>query len=66
MQIISTPHITHGHVVPVFPVSPAKGLFASPTWASSRSPVEIDDAFEVVVYNSLTVDPMGDFFRPAK
>lgn len=56
-KIINTPHITHGHVVSISPVSPAKGLFASPFWKSSRSPLDDEDSFEAVVYNSLTVDP---------
>nr|XP_019013933.1 para-aminobenzoate synthetase [Kwoniella pini CBS 10737]OCF52714.1 para-aminobenzoate synthetase [Kwoniella pini CBS 10737] len=52
-KIINTPKITHGHVVPISPVSPKIGLFDSPFWHSSG----IENEFEVVVYNSLTVDP---------
>ncbi|WVF66767.1 hypothetical protein IAT40_001509 [Kwoniella sp. CBS 6097] len=54
-KIINTPSITHGHVVPISPVSPAKGLFASPFW--QRDGEDEPDDFEVVVYNSLTADP---------
>ncbi|RSH84052.1 Protein phosphatase PP2A regulatory subunit B [Saitozyma podzolica] len=53
-KIINTPQITHGHVVPVLPVHPALGLFASPAWKDGFTATE---PFEVVVYNSLTVDP---------
>nr|XP_019048087.1 para-aminobenzoate synthetase [Kwoniella bestiolae CBS 10118]OCF27017.1 para-aminobenzoate synthetase [Kwoniella bestiolae CBS 10118] len=52
-KIINTPRITHGHVVSVSPVIPFKGLFDSPLWQTSGT----QDEFEVVVYNSLTVDP---------
>ncbi|WVR03036.1 hypothetical protein IAU60_000025 [Kwoniella sp. DSM 27419] len=53
-KIINTPSITHGHVVPISPVQPAKGLFASPFWR--RACEKEGEEFEVVVYNSLTVD----------
>jgi len=36
-QIINTPHITHGHVVHIVPVSPSKGLFASPNKLASTT-----------------------------
>ncbi|WVQ64203.1 uncharacterized protein L199_002365 [Kwoniella botswanensis] len=52
-KIINTPRITHGHVVSVSPVIPSKGLFDSPFWQLSGK----ENDFEVVVYNSLTVDP---------
>lgn len=48
-QIMKTPKITHGHVVRVVPVTPPKGLFASPVMGSKP--------FEAVVYNSLCIDP---------
>lgn len=51
-QIINTPQITHGHVIPVRPVSPF-GLF------------DLEEEFEVVVYNSLTVDPARKSFYTA-
>ncbi|EKC99887.1 4-amino-4-deoxychorismate synthase [Trichosporon asahii var. asahii CBS 8904] len=44
-----TPKITHGHVVRVVPVTPPKGLFASPVMGSKP--------FEAVVYNSLCINP---------
>ncbi|KAK8844826.1 hypothetical protein IAR55_006676 [Kwoniella newhampshirensis] len=53
-KIVDTPQITHGHVVPVAPVQPSKGLFASSFWHKSS---EESDQFDAVVYNSLTVDP---------
>ncbi|WRT63115.1 uncharacterized protein IL334_000018 [Kwoniella shivajii] len=53
-KILNTPRITHGHVVPIVPVFPPIGLFDSPFWASAGE----KDVFEVVVYNSLTVDPV--------
>lgn len=46
---MKTPKITHGHEVRVVPVTPAKGLFASPAMGS--------DPFSAVVYNSLCIDP---------
>lgn len=46
---MKTPKITHGHVVRVVPVTPPKGLFASPVMGS--------EPFEAVVYNSLCIDP---------
>lgn len=46
---MKTPKITHGHVVRVAPVQPAKGLFASPIMGSNP--------FDAVVYNSLCIDP---------
>lgn len=55
-QIINTPRITHGHVIPVAPVEPAVGLFASPEWQDGGA----DKQFDVVVYNSLTVDPISE------
>ncbi|OCF44981.1 para-aminobenzoate synthetase [Kwoniella heveanensis CBS 569] len=55
-KIINTPSITHGHVVPISPVSPTKGLFASPYWQTDGES-EKEQVFEVVVYNSLTADP---------
>ncbi|WVQ82863.1 hypothetical protein IAT38_004998 [Cryptococcus sp. DSM 104549] len=51
-KIINTPKITHGHVVKIAPTKPAIGLFASPFWDSLAS-----EQFEVVVYNSLAVEP---------
>ncbi|WVQ94380.1 hypothetical protein IAU59_001459 [Kwoniella sp. CBS 9459] len=54
-KIINTPSITHGHVVPISLVSPARGLFASPFWQNAGESKQED--FEVVVYNSLTADP---------
>ncbi|WVQ72189.1 hypothetical protein IAR50_001735 [Cryptococcus sp. DSM 104548] len=53
-KITNTPKITHGHVVPIVPVQPALGLFASPLWALVEQQA---DKFDVVVYNSLAVDP---------
>lgn len=58
-QIINTPRITHGHVVSITPVQPPSGLFASPVWQDATAGKE----FEVVVYNSLTVDPESGFGR---
>ncbi|WWC57490.1 uncharacterized protein I303_100022 [Kwoniella dejecticola CBS 10117] len=52
-QIINTPAITHGHVVLIKPAEPKIGLFDSPFWQTSGN----QDEFEVVVYNSLTIDP---------
>ncbi|OWZ59874.1 para-aminobenzoate synthetase [Cryptococcus neoformans c45] len=52
-KIINTPKITHGHVIPVAPVQPPIGLFASPLWKAGG-----ETQFDVVVYNSLTIDPM--------
>ena len=60
VQIINTPRITHGHVIPVIPVSPPKGLFASSGWSSTPPLDEENDTFEAVVYNSLTVDPTSE------
>ena len=51
-KIINTPRITHGHVVPIAPVKPAKGLFATKVWEAAG----IQEKFDVVVYNSLIVD----------
>lgn len=45
------PKITHGHVVPIAPIA-GKGLFGAPAWIEAG-----EQEFEVVVYNSLTVDP---------
>ncbi|ODN73682.1 hypothetical protein L202_07228 [Cryptococcus amylolentus CBS 6039] len=53
-KIINTPKITHGHVIPIAPVQPPLGLFASPLWAPAE---QQKDSFDVVVYNSLAVDP---------
>ncbi|TYJ53798.1 hypothetical protein B9479_005558 [Cryptococcus floricola] len=53
-KIINTPKITHGHVIPIAPVQPPLGLFASPLWARAE---QQKDTFDVVVYNSLAVDP---------
>ncbi|ODN86825.1 para-aminobenzoate synthetase [Cryptococcus wingfieldii CBS 7118] len=53
-KIINTPKITHGHVIPIAPVQPPLGLFASPLWAPAE---QQKDTFDVVVYNSLAVDP---------
>ncbi|KIR30944.1 para-aminobenzoate synthetase [Cryptococcus deuterogattii LA55] len=52
-KIINTPKITHGHVIPVAPVQPPIGLFASPLFEADGK-----TQFDVVVYNSLTVDPI--------
>ncbi|KAL0253800.1 hypothetical protein I308_101177 [Cryptococcus tetragattii IND107] len=52
-KIINTPKITHGHVIPVAPVQPPIGLFASPLFDADGK-----TQFDVVVYNSLTVDPI--------
>ncbi|WWC90289.1 uncharacterized protein L201_005222 [Kwoniella dendrophila CBS 6074] len=52
-KIINIPKITHGHVVSIAPITRANGLFGSPFWQSSGR----EDKFQVVVYNSLTVDP---------
>ncbi|KAK4686034.1 para-aminobenzoate synthetase, partial [Tremellales sp. Uapishka_1] len=52
-KIINTPRITHGHVIPVRPTQPLSGVFASKIWKSQSA----EKTFEVVVYNSLTVDP---------
>jgi hypothetical protein len=41
----------------VLPVHPALGLFASPAWKDGFTETE---PFEVVVYNSLTVDPTSE------
>lgn len=49
------PKITHGHVVPVLPLA-GKGLFGASAWTEGAGLKE-DGTFEVVVYNSLTVDP---------
>ncbi|WWD22621.1 hypothetical protein CI109_107114 [Kwoniella shandongensis] len=54
-KIINTPQITHGHVVPIAPVRPTKKLFSSSAWLDS--PAGKEEQFDVVVYNSLTVDP---------
>lgn len=54
-QIVNAPSITHGHIVPVIPVFPAKGLFADKVWKDISQ--QDGEQFEVVVYNSLTVDP---------
>ena len=51
-QIVNMPKITHGHVIRIAPVA-GSGLFGSPAWQEAQS----EDEFEVVVYNSLTVDP---------
>ncbi|WVO15148.1 hypothetical protein L204_102792 [Cryptococcus depauperatus] len=50
-KIMNTPTITHGHVIPIEPTIPHKGLFASRFWKVANKQVD------VVVYNSLTVDP---------
>ncbi|WVQ87592.1 hypothetical protein IAS59_001318 [Cryptococcus gattii] len=52
-KIINTPKITHGHVIPVAPVQPPTGLFTSPLFDADGK-----TQFDVVVYNSLTVDPI--------
>lgn len=64
MQITNTPRITHGHVVPVRPVQPRRGLFDHPAWdeslsasPSSRPAPNEGPTFDVTVYNSLTVNP---------
>jgi len=51
---MNIPSITHGHVVPIAPVRPAVGLFASPVW---KQAIGEQSQFDVVVYNSLTLDP---------
>ena len=38
------------------PVQPPLGLFASPIWQVGQDQTE----FNVVVYNSLTIDPQGE------
>lgn len=63
-QIANTPRITHGHVIPIIPVSPARGLFASPAWTTCRLVAEGEYALDAVVYNSLTVDPSSDLSSP--
>lgn len=59
-QIVNTPSITHGHVVPVSPVQPPIGLFASRVWKLLQGG---ENDFDVVVYNSLTVDPESETFN---
>lgn len=63
VQIVNTPKITHGHVVPIRPI-PETGLFSCEAWKEAAGDAEAEDVFEVVVYNSLTVDPDSAYLSP--
>lgn len=62
-QIVNTPKITHGHVVPIRPIRET-GLFSSEAWKEAAGDAKAEDEFEVVVYNSLTVDPDSAYPSP--